>query len=195
LPAFFRERVGLGWSPNDDFSVEARAAHYLFENLPETAAYPSRFIGNTVVGEGLAHSEFVYPFRGIDLEFVSAARLLRGLTTQLEATWLRNAEAPAGRSDGYTLGIRFETAVARGWNVRPFAQLYRLESDVIPALYTDRDSGHTNRRGFILGGELDLGGNGTVGVNFDSATALLPSPYQADWQSVFFYYRSTYEIL
>jgi hypothetical protein len=195
LPAFFRERIGFGWAPSDDFSLEARVAHYLFENLPETAAYPSRFDGNSVSGEGLSHSEFTYPFRGYELELVSRARLLRGLTASFEGSWLRNGEAPAGRSDGFTLGVRLETAITRGWIIRPFGQLYRLESDVIPALYTDRDSGHTNRRGFILGAELDLDGNGTVGVRYDSATTLLPSPYQADWRSVFFYYRSTYEIL
>lgn len=195
MPAFFIERAALGFVPHDDLFAEVHASHFAFQNLPETIAYRSRFAGNTVRGIGAAHSELTYAFQGYELGLTLSGKTSLHLDPRLTGTWLKNAAAPDGRNEGYSLLLELPFQIAADVKVMPWAELFRREADVAPAYYDIRQWGHANRSGYAVGADVSFGGGMTAGAQMITGRVLRANPYQSDVRYFLVFFRSTYEML
>lgn len=195
LSSFFIERVSLGFELPDAYGARIDVAHFAFNDLADQAIYQSRFLGNTVSGIGLSHSQFAYAYQGYVWGAEFSAHYLRRVESRLRADFILNPEAPDDRDRGFSLRLQNKITLSHSVTLLPSAALFRLESDATPGYYNCRDWGHSNRTGFLVGMEVSLGQDMVLGGQATFAQAIRTSPYQSDLSYFFFYFRNSYAVL
>ena len=126
----------------------ANLAYFSFKNPSKEMANSSRFLGSTVIGAGLPGANFVYDFQGWILRG-EISRDAMPFTFSLNTHFVRNVEAPDEKSDGWllSLGLGFKK---RDLELFSEAQIFRLESDYFPGIYSRELLGYSNRKGKLL---------------------------------------------
>ncbi len=195
MPGFFLERVGLGYAPSEDLSFSLMGSHYLFQNLPTPNAQQSQFFGNSIVGNGAADSRYLFPFQGYEVGAGVKGRVGKW-KPEFQATFMRNGQAPRGRSDGWRL------AAGSGWDssvhfkFTPRAELFRMESDVVPGFYNDRVFGHNNRKGFGFSVTAEWPTSGVQAVaRWIRSDVIAAYPFQSKLDWIQFQLSTQYELL
>ncbi|MFN8790812.1 MAG: hypothetical protein ACK5Y2_05075 [Bdellovibrionales bacterium] len=123
-----------------------------FYRMSSAAAGDSRFLGNTMVGDGSGRNMFFqYRFQGREVAAGFAQKFRLDDRLSLKGTMIQNDEAPEKRNLGWMTQTSYLYNFGR-YSFRPAVTRFRLEPDVIPAFYSIGTYGFTNRDGYA--GEL-----------------------------------------
>jgi hypothetical protein len=194
--SFFIERMRLSYTDKNNFEATLLASHFLFKNLSTQAAYQSNFLGNTVTGSGTASSRFASPFQGYEVGAHTTVRLFPWMNSAGQLSLLYNNRAPTDSNFGYWSSLKLEISAVRDFTISPSIAVFRIESDVSPALFTDRAYAHTNSSGYQLGIDLTIPSQSVqILIAYCDSKLLRQSPYESNlrWGQLSFRYQ--YEAL
>jgi hypothetical protein len=187
LPSFFFERVSAQWKRSERTRVAVHASHYAFKDLSHRQAYDAQFLGNSVLGFGPETATFRYGFQGFELGFRASAEVLSGVSPFLRGDVLWNGSAPEGRGVGWSVSAGLDWERGDRWRLRPSLELFRVESDVSPALFNTRNFGHTNRQGWAASLGIALPKSGLRGeLQWVRSDVIAATPLQtgATWVGI-----------
>lgn len=195
-PFFFTERVAVGWKVNDA-EVEVHGSHFSFESLPSSAAFDSRYYGNTVVGTSNTDAKFVYSYQGFEAGVTGKVFLANWLEPKLTVQALYNTNAAGGSSaTSYVAALSNKIEVDPTVTITPQVFVFQMGQDASPAIYTSTDWGHNNRRGYGVGLDAELVRDRIeIGAQGVRAPTIVSNPFQADWFFFNVYFRTKYDIL
>ncbi len=168
---------------------------YDFYGLTSALATDSRYLGNTLVGDGSGgQSYYLYRFHGNEWS-VRAQRNFR-LDDKLvfEGSAIQNDKAPVKRNAGWKIDSYYQ------WNIgdmafEPHMIRFRYEPDVIPATYSRRNLGRMNRDGYAGGmNVLFKPYNLEAFVNYIDAKEVEPQLTQSDRVGYAFGLEVKYEV-
>lgn len=152
-PNFFSETAAVKSRPTRVLLLGASVTHFVYQNLPSTVARESEKLGNTVANIGPNSGRFVYAFNGFVYGANAEARLAKGFTWNGNAYYIRNSSSP----DSYNSAAHFKTGVGISFPnemiLSPYFESFYLESDAVPAYYSEEDYFFANRVGW--GGGLE----------------------------------------
>jgi hypothetical protein len=177
------------------FSTMLAYTKYDFYGMSSASAADSRYLGNTVVGDGNDIVNYKYKFRGN--EVAANAQVLFRLDDKLGVTGnlTKNDEAPDKRNRGWLVRGYYEYNYGR-YSIRPAITRFRFESDLMPAFFSQGGLGYLNRDGYA--GEI----RGALKkyrleayVRYLDAKEIEPKPAQSDRTSVTVGMEVKYEVL
>lgn len=141
-PQFMIHSLGLDLD-GDVLSLQVEASLWRYQSLPNSVAYYSRFMGNTVVGIGTDASRFYYNYYGKNASFKLGLFQSSLFNFQISGQWVTNDEAASGHDTGMmgSAGFGF-------YGHRLSAHWLKNESDSSVAFYNASNLGHNNRKGY-----------------------------------------------
>jgi len=195
-PYFLTEKAQYSYS--GDGLIEhsyLSAGYFYFSDLTPAIAQDSRFLGNSVAGLGSAAAQFTYYFSGLDTAIGTQLSLTEKLKLDLGGNYVFNVEAPTTQNTAYLAKAKVEVPISTVI-VAPRFYAFHIESDAMPASYTNAILGNTNRQGYLAGVELSipksrLGFDG----NWVSANPVTPATYTVDRDIIYFAMRYSYDLL
>jgi hypothetical protein len=129
-------------------SIKLAFTKYDFYNMTRAAADDSKFLGNTMIGEeGSPYAFFRYQFKGQELALQMEKTFRRDDKLFLRGSYAVNNSALEDLKTGWIGNLRYDLNIGR-YKISPSFTQFRLESDVIPALYTRGAWGYLNRDGY-----------------------------------------------
>ncbi|PIP93039.1 MAG: hypothetical protein COW00_07245 [Bdellovibrio sp. CG12_big_fil_rev_8_21_14_0_65_39_13] len=141
-PQFMIHSLGADFD-GDVISIQLEASLWRFQTLPNSVAYYSRFMGNTVVGIGTDASRFYYNYYGKNASFKIGLFESSPINFIFSGQWVRNDEAATGHDTGLMasggLGL---------YGHRFSLHWLKNESDSSVAFYNASSLGHNNRKGY-----------------------------------------------
>jgi hypothetical protein len=149
FPNLFTETVELKYLGDQGWGVGGSLSHYRFENLPSVVAFDSAALGNTVLGDVPASSQFAHRFEGVIGGLEGSAFSKGPFVLRAGGQWIYNLRAPDQYNRGQRLFIALEVSKIPGVVVTPLLSTYFNESDTSPAAYNRWDWGHNNRKGIL----------------------------------------------
>jgi hypothetical protein len=192
-PFYFMERIGFGWV-TESAEIEMHGSHFSFEKLPSSAAFDSRYYGNTVVGTSNTDAAFAYNYQGFEGGVNGKFRV----TTWLQPgfTFQALVNTAASRNTSYVAAISNQVEVDPTVTLTPSVFVFQMGQDASPAIYSSSDWGHNNRRGygFALDAEL-VRDRIEIGAQGVRAPTIAANPFQADWFFFNVYFRTRYDLL
>jgi hypothetical protein len=194
-PYFFMERAEVGFQ-RGDIAAEVHVGHFAFDRLPAGAAYNSRFLGNSVVGDSQQTAAFVHDFSGFLGGFSAKARATSWLQPKVVFAALVNQGAPWARGTSYLASLENRIEFNDTFILAPQFLIFSMGEDASPALYTSGDWGHNNHRGFGAGINAELPAEHLeFGAAAVQAPVITPSRFQSDWLYFTVFFRSHYDVL
>lgn len=133
----------------DLVKVQLKGGVFDYSNLPAMVADQSRLFGNTVQGTGF-NSRFAFGYRG----WVSGLDLVynptKDLALRFVANMLENSAAPQSFNQAQSLQASAHYRLNRDLGFDFIFTDFFVESDAVPAFFTSRNFGQTNRKGFQI---------------------------------------------
>ena len=165
--------------------ASASASHFMLSGMTSPTAHESRFYGSTVIGAE-KNARFAYDFNGFEYGAALKARINKALKVSLKGSAIINNEAPSGSNSGYTASVG-PTFTFGNFEIEPSYSQFRLESDAIPASYSNLNNGWANRQGQAVSLRAKLIEEDiTFRASYNNALEIKDGPYQAD--------RNTYSV-
>jgi hypothetical protein len=133
---------------NDDkFKIGFGYSRYDFYGMTSASAQDSRYLGNTVVGQGLDIVTYKYKFRG--QEVAAMAEVTTRLDDKLGVSGhiTKNDEAIRNRDTAWLTNIFYQYNFDQ-FSLVPSVSRFRFESDVMPAFFSSGNYGYLNRDGY-----------------------------------------------
>ena len=118
-----------------------------FYGLTSASAGASRFLGNSIIGDGNGIVFYRYKYRGQEISANSTISLRLDDRLGLSGNLTQNDEAPAKRNFGW-MGRAFYEYNFRQYSIRPSITRFRFEPDVIPGYASRGAFGFLNRDGY-----------------------------------------------
>lgn len=184
-PFFFWSRLSLTHSQKENPWVGNLGIGYFnFQNLNDGVASKGRVWGNSVEGLGAQQATFIYAFEGV--EYGGEIKWLGDtLQPSLRLGWLANMRAPLAASQGFYVKFKTDILLDSDFSLSPRIELFRLESDAAPAFYTNKDFGHTNRRGYAMGFDFNLKKeNILLAINWIASEPITNTAYQSSFREL-----------
>jgi hypothetical protein len=131
----------------DKFAANFSFSKYDFFGMTSGSAGASRFIGNTVIGEGNGIVFYRYKFRGQEVAGKAVLTLRLDDSLGVSGNMTQNNEAPARRNFGWIARGFYEYNFGR-YSIRPSITRFRFEPDLMPAYASVGSLGFLNRDGY-----------------------------------------------
>ena len=131
----------------DQFKAMVGYAKYDFYGMTSASAGDSRYVGNTVMGDGNDTVFYKYKFRGQELAAMSQLTLRLDDKLGISGNITKNDDAPDKRNTGWMTKAYYEYNFKR-YSIRPSITRFRFESDVMPAFFAQGGLGFLNRDGY-----------------------------------------------
>lgn len=147
-PRFLSETLGVDLG-GDLISLKLAASLFSFQQLSNSVAHQSRFIGNSVRGLGPDSAQFDYGFIGQNFRAELRAYLSEQFSMEVSGHTVFNRKAPDDRNQAHWIKGGF---TINQWSF--FTEWFRAESDATVAFYNQKFLGHLNRKGFGVGTHL-----------------------------------------
>jgi hypothetical protein len=147
-PLFFAEMAQMSGKITSGWRAHGEVTLYNYQSLPSAVARESERFGNTVVDIGAQSGQFVYDFNGIVTGGGTEILLMRGLRWNIDGYYMRNLAAPDAYNSGEQLSTRFDFMLPGRVEVSPGAEMFFVESDAVPAFYSQSEYAGTNRTGW-----------------------------------------------
>ena len=180
LPSFFLERISVEWKHSARTLISVHGSHFAFKDLSHQHAYDAQFLGNSVVGVGPENTNFRYGFQGFEMGAEASVELMTGLSPFIRGDVIWNTTAANGRGLGWSAKAGVLWAQGDRLRFRPSFELFRVESDASPALFSSRVFGHSNRQGWAASLGVELPKSGLRGqVQWVSSDVIAATPLQA----------------
>ncbi|MDB5036719.1 MAG: hypothetical protein JWQ35_247 [Bacteriovoracaceae bacterium] len=193
---FFFDRLSLGYNSKNAISADFHLSHFLFRGLSALAASQSRFLGNTVNGEGTSISGFGYAFHGYELGGSISGILNPWLHPSIRASAVLNDGAPSGKNKGLRSEASWQFDLTENFRITPVAEYFYIQSDIAPALFNDPAVGHTNYQGYGVGADLIFPKQAAhVSFRFYDASVLTHNFYQSDMKWAQLLLSVNYDVL
>lgn len=144
-PRLSTSKAGFYYKQNN-IKLSMDVGIFDYTSLPSIVAQTSRLYGNSVDGTGFA-SEFVYDFRGWLTNFDLAYILNDDTTFRLAVDMLQNTSAPSAFNQSQAIQVSGHHRLNRTLGFDLAFTNFFVESDAVPAFFTSRSLGQTNRIG------------------------------------------------
>lgn len=131
----------------DLFSFRATGGVFDYSNLPALVADTSRLFGNSVRGTGFA-SQFIYDYNGWTAGLETFYNPSKSTTLKFKANMLENVDAPKTYNQSQALTLSVDHRINQEMGMDMSVTDFFVESDAVPAFFTSRNFGQTNRRGY-----------------------------------------------
>lgn len=107
-PEFYYEVGSLSYEKKDTFSIKGSLGHFAFDNLSNSVADYSRYIGNSVnVYDSNKNAEFIYSYQGWTQNLDLGVYLGAGFEMDLEFNSIENTAAPEkNKGEVYTYSLK-----------------------------------------------------------------------------------------
>lgn len=136
--------IGLKY---DRFKTNLAYAKYDFYGMTSASAADSRYVGNTVIGEGNNVVFYKYKFRGQEIAADAEVKLRLDDKLGVSGNVTQNDNAPEKRNLGWMSKGYYEYNWSR-YSVKPSITRFRFEPDLIPAFFSHGKLGYLNRDGY-----------------------------------------------
>lgn len=133
---------------NGEEILQLSYSKYDFYNMTSALASDSRYLGNTMIGDG--SGEFVYykyQFRGQEVALKAQTLLRLDDRVGFEGSFTQNDKAPKKRNQGWKSASYYQYNFGK-YAIEPKVLRFRYEPDVIPAPYASGNLGYMNRDGY-----------------------------------------------
>jgi hypothetical protein len=152
-PTLATQKIEAGYS-RDGTQFLLRGAHFEFRNLTRGMAQDSRFYGNTISGIANA-SIFVYNYQGFEAGPEISIPLSKSFALDFGGSRVLNTKGPKGNNVGIHgfSEIRYES---KEFSLAPRVEIYKNETDSVPAYFSSSEFGHNNRKGIGAAIKLSL---------------------------------------
>ncbi len=170
-------------------------AKYDFYGMTSASAGESRYLGNTVVGEGNSIVNYKYKFRG--QEVAAGTELTLRLDDKLgfAGNMTLNDSAETRRNTGWMSKAYYQYNFSR-YSIRPSVTRFRFEPDLMPAPFAQGSLGYLNRDGYATEIRATLKKYKLDGyIRHLNAKEVEPKPAQSDRTSLTLGLEVSYEIL
>lgn len=132
---------------SDLVSFKLTGGLFDYSNLPAFVADVSDLYGNSIEGTNLS-SRFIYEFSGWMAGFKTFYNPTKSTTFVFNLNMLENTEAPKTFNQSQVIQISAEHRLNKFYSLDISATDFFVESDAVPAFFTSRTFGQTNRRGY-----------------------------------------------
>lgn len=145
-PEFYLETLGLTYGDARNF-LKLKASHYAFDNLSNSSAAVSRYIGNSTYVFDKDNAEFIYSYQGwtqnISFQYENSSMIIKPFANFVENTAApeKNKAHLFGLSGSYLKGDKMFTLIAT---------TFRTEADAAVAYYQSKAFFHVNHTGESL---------------------------------------------
>ncbi|GAB4417542.1 MAG: hypothetical protein OHK0056_26540 [Bacteriovoracaceae bacterium] len=173
-PQFFMHTLGLDLE-GDIVSLEVEVSLWRFQGLPNSVAYYSRLMGNTVSGVGTDGSRFFYKYFGKNARFNLTLFEQSSVNFSLNGQWVINDDAADGHDQGQMV-----SAGPSFFGHQLFFHWMRNESDSSVAFYNSSFLGHNNRKGYGVSLAGKLNGPWSYSVRAWDLSLIENSLYQSE---------------
>ncbi len=174
--------------------LKVDGSHFNLSGMNLTSAKDNVFYGNTVVGSGDS-ARFASDFGGYEYGTKAQLQLFKGLELMASGSRIINTKGTAGSNSGYSASVG-PTVTVGNVEVKATYTRFYLESDVMPASYTNPLNSFTNRQGQSAHLKMKLIEEDiTLGANWYQANEIVDTPYQSDRTTYLMTVETTYDIL
>jgi hypothetical protein len=147
-PTLNSANINLSYD-DDIFHFGVMGGVFNYSNLPHMVADASRLYGNSVVGTGFA-SEFVFDYAGWLAGFDSAYSPTKDTTLRFAVNMLENSGAPRTYNQAQVIQVSGHHRLNSDIGFDVLLTDFFIESDAVPAFFTSRTYGQTNREGYSI---------------------------------------------
>ncbi len=133
----------------DKWSIGIKGGLFEYSNLPAYVANLSDVYGNTVDGTGNA-AVFKFDFNGWLANFDVAFSPTKNTTFRLAVDMLENLDAPLTYNQAQLVQLSAHHLLNKSVGFDLVVSDFFVESDAVPAFFTSRANGQTNRKGFSV---------------------------------------------
>ncbi len=134
---------------NKNFKIMFGYTQFDFYGLTSASAGDSRYLGNTVIGDGNSIVFYKYKFRGQEIAARSEINFRLDDKLGISGNMTENDEADLNRNKGWMSKAYYEYNFGR-YSVRPSVTRFRFEPDLIPAPFGQPGFGYLNRDGYSV---------------------------------------------
>lgn len=145
-PEFYLETLGITYGDKRNF-ISIKGSHFAFDNLSNSAASVSRYIGNSTYVYDKDNAEFIYSYQGwtqnISLQYSNSFMMIQPFANFVENTAApeKNTASFYGVMGSYFNGDKVFSLVAT---------TFRAEADATVAYYQSKAFFHVNHTGESL---------------------------------------------
>jgi hypothetical protein len=141
-------QIQFNWKPHAHQYIKNKIGYYAYKNLPSDIALASEPLGNTTREEATEHYVFEYGFQGIEIQSEWKIPLSGqfDFIGRIEAA--ENNLAPENHNKGLVYGAGLLWRLNSRHEIGLMGSQFRVESDVSPAFFANRDSFRNNRVGY-----------------------------------------------
>jgi hypothetical protein len=159
------------------FVASTSGQYFEYKDIPSSVAGDSALLGNTTTSSSTSSTnDFVYLYRGYDVQLVSSLEFNPQLSIGVKGQWIRNLGAPSNLSDGYSAKV-LSTYKTSTLGITPFYEYFRIAPDATIAYYNS-SLYQTNRIGSMGGLSLQYKKLFTVSASGGIRDALFESAVQ-----------------
>lgn len=133
----------------EDLKLGLMAGVFDYGSLPAAVANSSRLYGNTVQGTGFA-SQFIFDYRGWLVNLEGIYNLSKDTSFRALVSMLENLGAPSTYNQSQVIQLSAHHRLNRDFGFDIVLSDFFIESDAVPAFFTSRSLGQTNRKGFAV---------------------------------------------
>ncbi len=130
-----------------DLEWHNQVALFEYKNLPMNIATSSGLLGNTVQVTNSTDAQFIYDYKGVEIQTDLATRWGRRWLTKAIFAGLQNGAAPKGYNTGAMGQLEATYQMNSQLSLSPFAQSFRVEPDASVAAYSS-NLWHANTVGY-----------------------------------------------
>lgn len=140
-------QLQANWKSSSYFSKN-KIGYYKYKNLPSDIAAQSEPLGNSARETAADTYAFEYDFQGLEFQSETEIPLQGPFDLWLKIEGAKNAMAPETLNTGYVFGggVIWHASSRHRFGLDIYR--FRIESDVAPAVFSNRASFRTNRNGY-----------------------------------------------
>ena len=169
---------------NTNFSSSLAFSLFQYSHLSSQAAIDSLQRGNTVIKPSSSSGLFVYQFSGGELTSSFTYLITPKYDWQWGGTFVKNNTAPKNQNQGYFYSLAPGIKLNSEYTIRAILEKYHVQSDAVPAIFSDSNLGRTNRDGQRYGISL-LTSQYLLQLFGANSKLITPNPFQSADTSIF----------